>query len=353
MKKSNRLSVIGTVCVCTCSAFFSTVTSPDHSPSVWSASKRQTSRIRRRSRVNTMTDMDDGQAIAIAIDESAWSSYTISSPWGEGQNDVQDSRSSEADGLELKRMQSRKQIEKSRSGTGSPWQTLEPRDYNDGALSTVLLYFLNKQLAAAVGVEPPSSPTYDSFVELARTIQVANPDPADQRAVVLGMLRGVLPAWFRSLYLMMFPANQFSAEFNAFMCSLVSGWLVGPSVLEQKEVVGIDAASTGMWTSTVKVDRCRFLEQSQCKGACMNLCKVPTETLFREELGMPLYMEPNFDDLSCVFTFGASPPPLHLDPLLKEPCYRECPATAMLLAQRPKPCHTMPEIPNIVDEASV
>lgn len=40
-----------------------------------------------------------------------------------------------------------------------------------------------------------------------------------------------------------------------------------------------------VWRNTVKVERCRYLEASKCKGTCMNLCKLPTEAFFREDLG--------------------------------------------------------------------
>lgn len=32
---------------------------------------------------------------------------------------------------------------------------------------------------------------------------------------------------------------------------------------------------------------------------CVNLCKSPVQTFFTEQLGMPLTMNPNFDDFSC------------------------------------------------------
>ncbi|CAM9614141.1 unnamed protein product, partial [Sphacelaria rigidula] len=71
----------------------------------------------------------------------------------------------------------------------------------------------------------------------------------------------------------------------------------------------------------VKVERCRYLEASKCKGTCMNLCKLPTEAFFREDLGMPLRMTPNFEDLSCEFAFGQAAAPVENDPLMQEVRY--------------------------------
>lgn len=49
--------------------------------------------------------------------------------------------------------------------------------------------------------------------------------------------------------------------------------------------VGGTGPSQEVWKSMVKVERCRYLEASKCKGTCMNLCKLPTEAFFQEELG--------------------------------------------------------------------
>jgi hypothetical protein len=45
-----------------------------------------------------------------------------------------------------------------------------------------------------------------------------------------------------------------------------------------------------VWRSTVKMERCRYLESSQCKGACVNICKVrepasPRQLIFSKSCG--------------------------------------------------------------------
>lgn len=52
--------------------------------------------------------------------------------------------------------------------------------------------------------------------------------------------------------------------------------------------------------------------------------QVPTQTFFTESFGMPLYMEPNFEDLSCKMIFGEMPPPLAEDPVTTQPCFSSC-----------------------------
>ena len=52
------------------------------------------------------------------------------------------------------------------------------------------------------------------------------------------------------------------------------------------------------------------------------LCsKRPTESFFTERLGLPLTMDPNFEDLSCEMKFGVTPPPFEEDKAFKEPCF--------------------------------
>lgn len=42
---------------------------------------------------------------------------------------------------------------------------------------------------------------------------------------------------------------------------------------------------TRVLRSAVKIQKCRYLETSGCVGMCVNLCKVPTQYFFNEELG--------------------------------------------------------------------
>ena len=65
------------------------------------------------------------------------------------------------------------------------------------------------------------------------------------------------------------------------------------------------------------------------------MCKIPTQAFFTDEFGLPLTMNPNFEDLSCEMIFGQAPPPLEQDPAYSQPCF----VPACSLAQRgPEPC---------------
>jgi hypothetical protein len=97
------------------------------------------------------------------------------------------------------------------------------------------------------------------------------------------------------------------------------GWLVGPV---KRFVVKQD--QTTSWISGVKLEKCRYLTEAKCKSACIHLCKAPTEEFFNKELGIPLYMKPDFVSQSCEFHFGTPPPSIHEDPAYKESCYETC-----------------------------
>jgi hypothetical protein len=81
---------------------------------------------------------------------------------------------------------------------------------------------------------------------------------------------------------------------------------------------------TKTWRSGVKLTECRYLLESGCKSACVNLCKKPTQQFFSQELGLPLYMKPNFTDCSCELFFGVQAPVEEEDPVFKQNCYSSC-----------------------------
>ncbi|CAN0015682.1 unnamed protein product, partial [Phaeothamnion confervicola] len=208
----------------------------------------------------------------------------------------------------------------------SPFAT--QTEYHDGFFDLLWIRLVAQRISAAVGAggAVPEPITYDSYVQLAWGLQRGPPE--QQRAAVLTVLRSLVPSLFVMAYRLLSPlARRPVAELSAVMCPPFSKWLVGPAAATTAEVTLPDGR-VETWRSAVKVERCRYLEASRCKGACMNLCKVPTETFFAEELGMPLRMTPNFDDLSCEFAFGHAPLPRDEDPQLKDPCYKECPAAA-------------------------
>eukprot|EP00252_Welwitschia_mirabilis_P005497 TRINITY_DN15974_c0_g1_i3.p2 TRINITY_DN15974_c0_g1~~TRINITY_DN15974_c0_g1_i3.p2 ORF type:complete len:112 (-),score=20.17 TRINITY_DN15974_c0_g1_i3:217-552(-) len=87
----------------------------------------------------------------------------------------------------------------------------------------------------------------------------------------------------------------------------------------------IDLPNGSTSNTGVFVERCRYLEASKCAGICVHTCKIPTQSFMKESMGVPLYMEPNFNDFSCQFKFGIEPPSIHDDKSLEVACLEICP----------------------------
>jgi hypothetical protein len=112
--------------------------------------------------------------------------------------------------------------------------------------------------------------------------------------------------------------NRPSAELLGVLTPPLFRFLVGPSKTEAW------AHPSGKeWRSRVVIEQCRFLTSSGCKGMCVGLCKQPTERFFNDKLGLPLSMEPNFDDGSCTMTWGERP---LADSMAESDlrCFKEC-----------------------------
>ncbi len=89
------------------------------------------------------------------------------------------------------------------------------------------------------------------------------------------------------------------------------------------------------------VQKCRFLQQSNCKGICLQMCKLPAQDYFQKRLGMPLNVQPIFETQECQWSFGEVPLPPEEDPLLPGGCITGCTsrvAMAEARVSRPAPC---------------
>ena len=115
------------------------------------------------------------------------------------------------------------------------------------------------------------------------------------------------------------PGNQLGPWFYApALTAVVSpyafGFLVGPATLNRRS----DGAIGGL-----VVEKCKFLQESNCKGMCLNSCKLPAQTLFGE-LGLPLRVSPNFETQECQWSFGEAAPPPADDPTWPKGCVQGC-----------------------------
>lgn len=172
---------------------------------------------------------------------------------------------------------------------------------------------MSKQLGGA-----PFDGSWDGFVDLSREIMRGR-NSKEQQETVAGVLAGLLPPQAPERFRRWFPLNKRNAEFNAFITVLGFAWLVGPSQLKEVEVEF--EGRKEKWMSGVTIKKCRYLESSGCVGMCTNMCKLPTQRFFTDTFGLPLTMNPNFEDLSCEMIFGQAPPPIEEDKVYMQPCF--------------------------------
>ncbi|KAM0822256.1 hypothetical protein ACQ4PT_071610 [Festuca glaucescens] len=72
--------------------------------------------------------------------------------------------------------------------------------------------------------------------------------------------------------------------------------MVGRSRAQQQEAVRevVEVEADGVkQRSGVLIKKCRYLENSGCVGMCVNMCKIPTQSFFTDEFGLPLTMNPS------------------------------------------------------------
>lgn len=156
--------------------------------------------------------------------------------------------------------------------------------------------------------------TFAGMVEVSRALMQGRTAEQQRAAVIRGFPQ--VPPWFRRL----FPYSRWGAELNARITPAFFTWLVGPMAPAAAEVGG------AVQRSAVRIERCRYLAESGCVGMCANLCQQPTQAFFTQQLGMPLTMTPNFEDLSCEMVFGRVPPHLEEEPAMRQPCLAICPS---------------------------
>uniref|UniRef100_A0A0R0HMS5 Beta-carotene isomerase D27-like C-terminal domain-containing protein n=1 Tax=Glycine max TaxID=3847 RepID=A0A0R0HMS5_SOYBN len=141
------------------------------------------------------------------------------------------------------------------------------------------------------------------------------------KLVQVRILRSLFPPYLLELYKMLIApigGGKIAAMMVARVTVLTCQWLMGPCKVNSVDLPDGTSCSSGVY-----VERCKYLEESKCVGICTHTCKFPTQTFFKDHMGVPLLMEPNFADYSCQFKFGVLPP--RDDTIVKEPCLEACP----------------------------
>lgn len=229
--------------------------------------------------------------------------------------------------------------------TLTPFAPENMATYDDDLFAKIWIFLFSGKIAAVVGVPSPRRfIEYEEYVRLSQLLLKAGSTKA--KTAVLTVLRSIAFPGFSSIFRTLFPGtSRFACEFNAKVTPVFFSWLVGPAVVETSEMrnpktcvileggkggekggregewvrgLGRSVGGKGrptrlhkyeqitfyshrdeveVWANSVKIQRCRYLESVQCKGACASICKLPTQAFFTEDLGMPVTMTPNFDDL--------------------------------------------------------
>ncbi|XP_004495151.1 beta-carotene isomerase D27, chloroplastic [Cicer arietinum] len=190
--------------------------------------------------------------------------------------------------------------------------------YKDNWFDKLAINHLSKSVQAATGISNNKS-GFDSLVEAA-TVASQKFSSVQQHEVVLEALDRAFPRPILSMIRKVMPPSKLAREYFAVFTTLFFAWLLGPSEVRESEVDGKREKNI------VYIKKCRFLEETNCVGMCINLCKMPSQMFIKDSFGMPVNMVPNFDDMSCEMIFGQEPPLSTHDPALNQPCYKLCKA---------------------------
>ena len=191
-------------------------------------------------------------------------------------------------------------------------------EYDDNLLDRLFIWLFSRKMAAAVG-QDTQRPGYEGFVDLSKKIMQGR-SASEQRQVVEQVLNSLVPNVVLRNIRRFFTPTQLVCELNAWFAAQMFEWLVGPCEAIHVDVTLPDGAVRRQ-KSGVQIQKCRYLEQSQCVGTCVNLCKLPTQEFFTQEFGIPLTLTPDFEDMSCKMVFGQKALPPSQDPAFIEPCF--------------------------------
>ncbi|XP_059625936.1 beta-carotene isomerase D27, chloroplastic [Cornus florida] len=190
--------------------------------------------------------------------------------------------------------------------------------YNDNWFDRLATRHLSRSVQDTTGLRN-NKDGYEGLVEAVRVVS-KNFNPTQQSELVIQALDKAFPRPILSLMRTMLSQSKFTREFFATFTTIFFAWLVGPCEVREMEFDG------SREKNVVHIKKCRFLEESNCVGMCINLCKIPSQKFINDSLGMPVNMVPNFDDMSCEMIFGQCPPAPENDPALGQPCYKLCKA---------------------------
>mmetsp|Transcript_33412 Transcript_33412/g.42907 ORF Transcript_33412/g.42907 Transcript_33412/m.42907 type:complete len:270 (-) Transcript_33412:182-991(-) len=157
---------------------------------------------------------------------------------------------------------------------------------------------------------------YDGLVEEAQHYMITQKASAkEQQQMVKNILETVAGPAVPPVYQIFMAPWPWAPFLTAFFTPLFFKFLVGPNNSDVRN----DEQLGGVY-----VERCRFLEETGCKGLCLNMCKIPTQEFFKETLGLDMTMSPNYETNECRLSFGLKPLPIEEDPDVPIGCLAGC-----------------------------
>jgi hypothetical protein len=192
-------------------------------------------------------------------------------------------------------------------------------------LDRIFLTIFRTNMAEKVGVDSSlPNDDYQGLMELSRALVSRFSDRTQVQKIAQDVLRSLFPSWLPGQYAVLFsrPFPKFSARMNAWATRVGGTWLMGECEVNDIEIDGKVYKDQGLL-----VKRCRFLEESGCASVCVNACKIPTQTFFIEDMGLPLTMTPDYETYECQFSFGRMPTELEEKEAKDTPCLSRCPTS--------------------------
>ena len=208
--------------------------------------------------------------------------------------------------------------------------------HEDNLLDRLFIWLFSRKMANAIDSTTRAT-GYEGFVDLSKQIMQGR-NAQEQQAAVAKVLHSLIPAPVLWVIRTVFSPTRLVCVLNAWFAAQMFEWLVGQCEVAEANVEGTDGTVRSQ-PSAVHIKKCRYLEESQCVGMCVNMCKLPTQTFFTEKFGIPLTMIPNFEDLSCQMVFGQVPPPAASDEAMEQSCLRTCPTSQP--SSHNGPCHKL------------
>ncbi len=226
--------------------------------------------------------------------------------------------------------------------------TLENISYNDSPLDKLLLSIFRNLVETQTGGIRSDIPGIKGLLaqgrqymtmELPDDVTYADHTTAQHTMVkntLGGLMTPVLPPFYRIFMSGIVPklgteydGKQFGPWFYApWLTTLVTptffGFLVGPSKPNRRS----DGQRGGL-----VVEKCKFLQESGCKGLCLHQCKIPAQEFFKEELGLDLTVKPNFVTQECQWSFGEVPVGVEDDDSFPKGCLVGC-ESRKIMAER-------------------